>query len=237
MPDGTLLLFRMRVRKVSGGFGFAVSGWDAVAVDTPTAKPNAWNLRPLGGQPSDAPYLIGSSVLLEGDHLYAFAAKNDDRDHTIYLARFPLASLAGLPDRAFDDPEWYTARGYQRQSAGAVPAPVIPDGQIEFSVHFEARLEQFVQFQTRGLFASDPSTAIVMRTAPRPEGPWSQPAVVFVPPVPPGADPNKLLTYAAKAHPEQRGSAELVLTYMQNDVANPVPLDAVYYPEVLRLTF
>jgi hypothetical protein len=143
----------------------------------------------------------------------------------------------GLATGSLDDPEWFTAGGYQLQSAGAVPAPVLPEGQIEFSVHFDRHLGRFVQLQTRGLFASDPRTAIIMRTAERPEGPWSQPSVVFVPPSPPAADPSKLLTYAAKAHPEQRSDADLVLTYMQNDVANPAPIDAVYYPEVVRLTF
>jgi hypothetical protein len=236
VPDGKLLVFRMQIRKVSSGFGFAVVGWDAVAVDTPHGMPNDWAPRVIGGQSSPAAHLVGSSVLIEGEYLYAYAAKNDDRDHTIFLARFALASLRGLPSGALADPEWYTARGYQRQSAGAVPEPVLPEGQIEFSVHFERRLERFVQFQTRGLFASDPQTAIVMRTAQRPEGPWSLPSVVYVPPAPPGTDPSKLLTYAAKAHPEQRG-ADAVLTYMQNDVANPAPNDAVYYPEVLRLTF
>lgn len=235
-PGGKLLLFRLQVQKVSTGFGFAVRGWDAVAIDAPQAPPSAWTPRAIGGEPTGAPRLIGSSVLVDGDHLYAYAAKNDDADHAIYLARFELAALRGLPAGALGDPEWFTGRSYQRQSAGAVPDVVLPGGQIEFSVHYDRRLERFVQFQTRGLFASDPQTAIVMRTAPRPEGPWSEPVPIYVPPVPAGADPNKLLAYAAKAHPEQRG-ADLVLTYMQNDVANPAPIDSVYYPEVLRITF
>ncbi len=236
LPDGKLLLFRIQVKKVDTGFGFAVSGWDAVAVDTPEASPDTWKPRVVGGQPLNAAHLIGGSVLVDGDHLYAYAAKNDDADHTIFLARFAMAQLTGAPEGALADPEWFTGRGYERQSTGAVPAPVLPEGQIEFSVHFESRLQQFVQIQTRGLFTSDPRTAVVLRTAARPEGPWSEPTEVFKPSAPEGADPSKLLTYAAKAHPEQRG-ADLVLTYMQNDVAHPTPIDAVYYPEVLRLSF
>ena len=45
-----------------------------------------------------------------------------------------------------------------------------------------------------------------------------------------------LAAYAAKAHPEQRG-ADLVLTYVINDVKHPTPADAVYYPEPLRLQY
>jgi hypothetical protein len=117
-----------------------------------------------------------------------------------------------------------------------VPEPVLAGGQIEISVHFQPQLARFVEIQTRGLFVSDPQTAIVMRTSDTPEGPWSEPVAIWRPTAPPNTDPSKLLTYAAKAHPEQRG-ADLILTYMQNDVSAPTPNDAVYYPEVLRLQF
>jgi len=236
MPDGKLLLFRMRVSKISTGFGFKVVAWDAIAIDEPDADPGAWRPRLLTLDAGATETLVGASVLIEGDYLYAYAAKNRDDDHAISLARFTLSELAALRERALDDPEWYTTRGFQRQSAGAIAETLIADGQIEFSVHYEARLRCFVQIQMRGLFVSDPQTAIVMRTAPRPEGPWSAPLALFKPPAPPGTEASKLLAYAAKAHPEQRG-AEEVLTYVANDVAHPTPLDTVYYPEVLRLTF
>lgn len=235
LPDGQLLLFRIQVAKVSTGFGFAVRGWDAVAIDSPQAPPNTWAPRVVTRQ-LDAPYLIGSSVLAHGQHLYTFAAKNDDADHTLYLARFSLDALRGLPAEALSDPEWYTAAGYQRQSAGATPAALLAEGQIEISVHYEPKLERFIQIQTRGLFASDPRTAVVYRTATALEGPWSPMIELWKPPVPEGADPNKLLVYAAKAHPEQTGD-RTVVTYVQNDVAHPTPIDAVYYPEVIRVGF
>jgi Domain of unknown function (DUF4185) len=236
MPDGKLLLFRMRVTKVSTGFGFKVVAWDAIVIDEPLAIASAWRPRSITADKGATETLLGASVLIDGDYLYAYAAKNRDDDHAISLARFRLSELIDLREGALADPEWYTASGYRRQSAGAAAQTLIADGQIEFSVHYEARLRCFVQIQMRGLFVSDPKTAIVMRTAARPEGPWSAPIVLFKPPAPPGTDPSKLLAYAAKAHPAQRG-ADLVLTYVENDVAHPTPLDTVYYPEVLRLTF
>lgn len=234
--DGPLLLFRMRVAKLSTGFGFKVTGWDAIAIDTPDETPSAWRPRLVADQSTNAERLLGASVMQDGDYLYVYAAKNADDDHSVYLARLALATLRGLSRDALNDPEWYTAGGYRRQSAGAVPAPVFAGGQIEISVHFQPQLRQFVEIQTRGLFTSDPQTAIVLRTSDRPEGPWSEPRNIWRPTAPGRADPSKLLTYAAKAHPEQRG-ADLVVTYMQNDVASPVPLDAVYYPEVLQVQF
>jgi hypothetical protein len=234
--DGPLLLFRMRVRKVSTGFGFAVAGWDAVAVDDPDRSPDRWVLRSVQDESEHAERLVGASVLQHGDYLYAYAAKNADDDHSLFLARFPVAELRGPARAALGDPEWYTAQGFQRQSAGAIPVPVLSAGQIEVSVHFQSQLQRFVEIQTRGLFASDPQTAIVARTSERPEGPWSDPVPIWRPGAPPNADPSKLLTYAAKAHPEQRGG-DLIVTYMQNDVSSPTPMDAVYYPEVLRVQF
>jgi Domain of unknown function (DUF4185) len=236
LSDGPLLLFRMRVRKVTTGFGFAVTGWDAVAVDDPDRAPDSWVLRSVQDQTERAERLVGASVMQHGDHLYAYAAKNADADHSLYLARFSVASLRGLARDALADPEWYTAQGFQRQSAGAIPVPVLSGGQIEVSVHFQSQLQRFVEIQTRGLFASDPQTAITLRTSERPEGPWSDPVAIWTPRAPPNADSSKLLTYAAKAHPEQRGG-DLILTYMQNDVSSPTPIDAVYYPEVLRVQF
>jgi hypothetical protein len=236
LSDGPLLLFRMRVHKVSTGFGFAVTGWDAVAVDDPNAEPDHWILRPVVDQSTGAERLVGASVMQHGDYLYAYAAKNTDDDHALFLARVSLATLKGLSRAALSDFEWYTAHGFQRQSEGATPVPVLAGGQIEISVHFQPQLQRFVEIQTRGLFASDPQTAIVARTSERPEGPWSDPVRIWVPSTPRHADPNKLLTYAAKAHPEQRG-ADLVLTYMQNDVSSLTPIDAVYYPEMLRVRF
>lgn len=235
LSDGKLLLFRIRVAKVDTGFGFKVRGWDAIAIDAPNTPPSRWTPRVIA-RALDAQYLLGGSVFVRDDYLYAYAAKNDDADHTIFLARFPLTSLRGLADGALADPEWYTASGYQRQSAGATPSPILPEGQIEFSVHYEAKLERFMQIQTRALFASDPKTAVVYRTAPSPEGPWSEMIELYKPPPPAGADLTKIITYAAKAHPELRGG-DLVLTYVQNDVAHLPPIDAVYYPEVVRLTF
>jgi len=236
LESGKLLLFRMLVIKSTGGLGFKVAGWDAIVIDDPSVTPDEFRWRVIAPARRDADRLVGSSVLVDGEHLYAYSVKNDDLDHSSYLARWPLRSLGELSDGALDDPEWFTASGeFVRASASAVAAVVLPAAQVEFSVHRDATLERFVQIQTEGLFVGDPSTAVVMRTAPRPEGPWSSPQALLRPQ--PRATPvagSKLAAYAAKAHPEQLGAA-LVLTYVINDVALLPPADDVYYPEPLRV--
>jgi len=239
LPGGELLLFRMRVAKESGGFGFRVESWDAVAIDDPGAPPSAWQPRILGAPQQGYGKLLGSSVLIHGEHLYAYGVENKGQGHAVYLARWPLSRLARLPERALEDPEWWVERAFVAQSAlpeGTQPSALFQEGQVELSVHYEPERRRFVQLQVQGLFLSEAGTQLGMRTAPRPEGPWSALQPFFRPPesaLPNAAD---LIAYAAKVHPEQRG-ADLVLTYVVNDLKRFPPRDAVYYPQVLRLSY
>jgi hypothetical protein len=236
MASGELLLFRMLVAHDSGGFGFRVEAWDAVAVDDPSAPPEAWQPRQVANERRSFDKLVGSSVLLHDGQLYAYAVENSGSNHDIFLARWPLTRLQGLQPGALDDPEWWTGDRFVAQSAlpqGATPVAVFKDGQVELSVHFDAAHQRFLEVQMAGLFASDPNTQIVWRDAQHPEGPWSAPTAFYRPSESERGDAANLAAYAAKAHPEQRG-AELVLSYLVNDVKQFPPVDALYYPQLLR---
>lgn len=153
------------------------------------------------------------------------------------LVRWPLTQLSELSEQALNDPEWWTEGGFVRQSsmtAAMIPAALFGHGQIELSVHYDAAQQRFIEVQMRGLFLSDPNTQLGIRTAPRPEGPWSAFAPVFQPPESALPEAAELIAYAAKAHPEQHGDG-LVLTYMVNHLKRFPPPDRVYYPQVLRL--
>ena len=237
LRDGQLLLFRMHVVKQSGGLGFAVDSWDAVAIDEPLASPDTWRPRVLTPKLNTFGKLVGSSVLVHGEHVYAYAVNNQERDHSIYLVRWPLSRLAGLRAHALDDPEWWTQTGFVKQSAirdDSELKALWSDGQVELSVHFDATTQRFIEIQMQGLFVGDANTQIGMRTAEHPEGPWSALTPFFRPSeaaLPNAAD---LAAYAAKAHPEQRG-ADLVLSYVVNDLKRFPPGDRVYYPQIVRL--
>jgi hypothetical protein len=237
LPGGELLIFRMQVGKTQGGLGFEVDSWDAIAVDDPLLAPDHWQPRNLIGATKTFGKLLGSSVLLHGEYLYAYAVENQPQDHAIFLARWTLRELAGLHAGALDDPEWFTSNGFVRQSAlppAAAPAALFRDGQVELSVHRDSARGGFTEIQMQGLFVSDPHTQLALRTAPNPEGPWSTLTPLFRPSesqLPNAAD---LAAYAGKAHPEQRGDG-LVLTYVVNDLKRFPPSDLVYYPQVLRL--
>lgn len=247
LASGQLLLFRMRITAVSGGLGFGVSGWDAVAIDEPDAEPSAWKPRvvmPLTVAAQAHERLLGVSVTTYKEHLYVYAVGNDPQKHPVYLARYPLKELSGLRAGALSDPEWWTGRrGFVRQSEGAPPECIIAEGQVELSVSYSERLRRFVEIQTRGGLLGDARTALVARFAPAPEGPWSEPVAFHRPVEATRADAASLITYAAKAHPEQRVAGApgdrraetLVVSYVVNDLRHPTPGDALYYPKLLRL--
>lgn len=244
MPDGKLLLFRMQLGVSQGGLGFAVNGWDAVAIDDPAQVPSAWQPRALAPLTTQLQKLVGSSVLIWGEHLYAYAVQNDPEDHSMYLARWPLAALGGLREGALADPAWWCgARGFAPAAQCPQPQALFADGQVELSVHYDARLQRFVEIQTSGVFLADAKTTLSLRTAPAPQGPWSALRPFYRPPEASRPDAQKLVVYAAKAHPEARWQAaassvpgsELFVTYVVNDLAHPTPNDALYYPQALRV--
>ena len=234
LQDGPLLLFRMRVMKVEGGLGFALRGWDAVAIDDPALAPDAWVPRvvqPLTQEPS---LLVGTSVLVHERWLYAYATRNDDQAHALCLARWPLASLAGLHAGVLSDPEWYTSAGFVAQSRGGQAQALFADGQTELSVSYDAARKRFVEVQMRGLLLAQPGSALIYRSAARPEGPWSAALPLLRPPEADRVDADRLVAYAGKAHPEQNGPG-LVVSYVVHDLHALVPDDSLYYPELVRV--
>jgi hypothetical protein len=240
LSDGRVLLFRMHVVKETGGFGFRVQSWDALAIDDPLQPPDTWKPRLLTSELTTFGKLVGISVLLHESYLYAYAVNNQsDSDHTVYLARWPVTQLTGLSEHSLDDPQWWTQEGFVAESKltdATGLKPLFADGQVELSVHYDATRERFVEIQMQGLFVSDPKTQLGMRSAQRPEGPWSELDAFLRPTESALGNAADLAAYAAKAHPEQRG-ADLVLTYVVNDLKRFPPGDRLYYPQVVRASY
>ncbi len=237
LPDGKLLLFRMQVEASRAAFGFSVLGWDAMAIDDPDQPPSQWVPRLVQPLMAAQHKIVGSSTLIWDGYLYAYTVQNAANDHSVYLARWSLSSLRGLEHGSLSDPEWFCgAGGFRKESQGATPAPLFADGQVELSVHYDARLQRFVEFQMNGLLLNDPKTALGVRWADQPEGPWTKLETFYRPPE--SALPNvaDLVAYAAKAHPEQRG-VSVVLTYVVNDLKHMTPSDLLYYPRAVRVRF
>ncbi|HEY3352639.1 MAG TPA: DUF4185 domain-containing protein [Polyangia bacterium] len=233
--DDTLLLFYARVyQEGEGMWGFAGRGWRAVTVDRPAAEPAAWVLAPALAPAPRGGIDLGGAVVRVDDYLYVYGTATRDasliiasyRAHDLYLARFAVAAAARGDLTA---PAWWC--GASGWSATGAPAVVLAGGAPEYSVHYEPRLGAYAMVQSEGAWAS----TLALRTAARPEGPWSAPRDLLRPPESYGPDP---FVYAGKAHPEIAG-ADLVVTYVPSSFATPAPADEerLYYPRFVRVSF
>lgn len=231
--DGKLLVFFMRswTKDPTHAMGFDTDGWAATLVENPADPPDQWQLRRLECPQNNLDILVGSASLVRhGDYLVAFSV--DDKEHGVYLARWPwkeaaIGDLSGLEWWAGDEQGWVPQPGLLQS-----PATIMEKGQTEFTVTKAPNGGGFLQFQFEGF----PVTPIGIRTAANLIGPWSRvrpflPAENLVAPTP------GLMLYAAKAHPEQK-CAGLALTYASNTHKLEQLLDSstIYYPRFVRVT-
>ncbi|MFF4986613.1 DUF4185 domain-containing protein [Streptosporangium saharense] len=107
-----------------------------------------------------------AAMVRQGDLVYVFGTPSG-RYGDAYLARVPGSRL--LEPSAY---EYWTATGWQAGAAGRT-VPVVAGPVAELSVLYSSHLRRWV-----ALHLDEPRTAIVMRTAPSPTGPWTGGQVV-----------------------------------------------------------
>jgi len=222
--DGALTLFleRMASDPSPGSLGFRAAGYAAVRIDNPDDEPPAWHLSFLPVPDEGELHLVGVSVLLADEHVYAYAVR-EPGDHAVMLLRWSRGAFRSgdlLQPERWAGPE----RGFARD---AQPAVVIANGAAELSVSSDPR-GGYLEVQSHGFGAAP----IELRFAAALEGPWSEP-VVWYRPV--GAPPASEIWYAGRAHPELRG-AELIVTYATNSLDQQTLLrdTRLYFPRFVR---
>lgn len=223
---GALVTFWGRIATPAGDpGGFQQVGWRALVVDDPDDDPTAWTLRDAT-LPADTGGLYpGAAVLLQGDTLYGYAENGDDW-HDIHLARWASSDAA---QGDLSTPEWWCGSSWSASCGPGGPSIVVHMGAPELSVHADGRLAPFVMVQSEGYVAS----TLAIRTAPAPEGPWSDPASFFRPPETYVEDEY---AYAGKAHPELAG-ADLVATYVPAASGSTSSDPDLYHPHFVRISY
>ena len=189
--------------KVLGGLrqaGSSLAVWKAGA-----PAPRRLVVRPGTKEPTllfqgDEPHFTAAAVVLR-DTLYLYGARKlGGIRPEIVLGRAPLA-------RALDREAWRFHAGHGRWSSEAREAAVVMNAGVQFSVHWNDYLRQFVVVNLVGL-----DERIEMRTADRLEGPWSPGEVIHMA-LPPAPEAGWICRPAV--HPElsrDRGRV-LYLTY------------------------
>lgn len=217
-----MLLFLVRVVSQKGGLGFRVRGIEPALVDGLDLEPEKWRVTRLPALDVPMHVTLGSAGLVrDRGYLYAYGAR-EPGGAPVYLARWVEAeAMSGRLDR----PQWWTAQGWSPQGQ---PLAVLPDAGTEFTVHFDAARGKFLQVQTRGFGATD----LILREAPAPEGPWSEPVVLLRPPT------DDWWIYQGKAHPWLAG-APLAATYSTTapNLKKLLSDPARYRPHFVRIDF
>lgn len=189
------------------------------ALDPPAAW--SFDVLPLSESESAFP---ASAMVVHGDYVYFFTfleKASGARPRT--LTRLPLIALAQpSPSQAFEtlgqDGRWQP--GFAPMSA----LVVMDDSATEMSVNYDAASKQWVAVYSPlgGLAQAStaaPTNDVLLRTAPKLEGPWSQPQSIFHIPelqkTSPGYVENTFC-YAAKEHPEFAGSESMLISYVCN---------------------
>lgn len=157
-----------------------------------------------------------AAALVDGPDVYVYACESDQPLQTgCFVAQAPLASAEQRAAYQFWD-------GKQWVSSISQAQPILHDP-VSFSISWNACLNRFLAVYSP-IFSND----IMMRTAPRPVGPWSAPVLMFH-----GMTPETGYNNDAREHPElaSNGGRTVIVSYVrpQRDLREEIRLVQVTF--------
>ncbi|MGD8990953.1 MAG: DUF4185 domain-containing protein [Desulfobacterales bacterium] len=234
-PEG-LYVFLIQIERTPGHavFDFKPVGTWLGLVANPDELPTRWRITqtkvPWANFSAAGGLLWGSAILQLDDFLYIYGTATDvSKDiarKNMILARVPIASL---PDFS----QWRFFAGGDWVSDHSRASLLSPDMPHEYSVTYVPALKRFVAVHAEdGL-----SDTILLRLAPKPQGPWGEPLPIYQ--CPEAGWDDSIFCYAAKAHSElSERPDQLIVTYIANsvDFNTAVQDTRLYRPRFLRIT-
>lgn len=233
-----LFLARIEHSDVNPEWPFKMVGMDLTRIENPFDSPKNWRFDaqqrvPFSRFTDEETILFGSATLkpmgpdvfIYGLHGHKDAAGN--RHSAMILARVPEDKLGDFSAwRFYSNGTWGT--DFEHCD------PLFDGTPTEYSVSYMPGIEQYAAVYTEGGIHGH----IMVRLAPRPEGPWGPAVNVFD--CPDKSWHEKSFSYAAKAHPElSQHPNELLVTYATNSMHFPDLFDdaRLYWPRFVKLTF
>jgi hypothetical protein len=236
LSNDRLYLVAKLVRKKDGGppgLAFDWCGNHLLEIANPYDEPTAWRYQAWALPTGASEPQLSSACLTEDGYLYLyglFPAKALQGLHRpLALSRISLASLPGLQEPKLE----YLCRGEQEPAWSPAPSRLLElfgDAAPEMTVNRLPGWSGFVATYTSLGLGGE----IMVRHAPRPEGPWSDALRVYHCPE---AD-RGLLVYGAKSHPELAArDGEMIITYCVNtgSLAEHVARPDIYVPRAVSV--
>jgi len=215
--------------------GFKIIGTWLGHIQNPNDLPDRWEVKqyriPWENMSESGDTIFGSSILLHNGFVYIYGTTEDidrgvHRKHMI-LARARSEDLPKFQRwRFFSNEEWLKDFRSASRLCG--------DMANEYSVSYLPILDKFVT-----VYSPDSvSENIVLRSAPKPHGPWSPPLHIYT--CPEANWDTDIYCYAAKAHPALTSNPdELIITYIASstDFWKMVADARLYRPRFLTVKF
>jgi hypothetical protein len=227
-----LYLFLTQVEKTDakGVFGFRLIGQWLLAVDNPDDEPDAWRVRqrklPFAQVAPNRDRSWGSAALAHKGFLYVYGYLEEGKG----LDRRKL-TIARVPVEKIEDFTLWRFLAQDGWSDNAADAKGLARGlATEFSVSALGERRFAMVYTESGL-----GDRIVGRFANEPDGPWSEPLLLYR--CPEMAGDKGVFTYAGKAHAWASGNQELLVSYCVNtwDFGRLFRDEKVYRPQFVRV--
>lgn len=229
-----LVVFLPQIEKTGdgGAFGFKHIGQWLAVVENPDDQPEKWQIKqkklPFAEFKPDRERSWGSALLADSDFLYVYgfdeARGKGAGKRKMTVARVPAMKLDDLGAWQFR-----TTDGWSDKPADS--APLAEGLSTEFSVSRMPGGKGLVAVYTENGLGD----RIVGRFANAPEGPWSEPVLLYQ--CPEMAKDKGVFSYSAKAHPWAAADDELIISYCVNtwEFARLFNEEKVYRPKFVRV--
>lgn len=175
-----------------GLFPFQYAGWDIISLGAPTsADPLEWASPSISTLPHiNATFSVGNAVMDGGDgYIYMMGTTGSPAS----------AIMTRISEASFESAAWDGLQYFTRGAWSSFDARVPPDTLFDIAPS-EATLVRhalgFFYILTVNTFVSD---SVMIRTAPRPEGPWTDNVPFYK--IPADQLSGGAFCYAGKAHP------------------------------------
>ena len=213
------------VRTGPTGWDFAIVGVDVVDLDLSSFAVTSRRTLAVDGA-----VLWGSSVLEIGDETYVYGVENTPFDARVYLARASGPAMAGGWQFYGGDDEAEVRWSSDPRDAAPLPATPADDAAPSTPLTGVSSAITVLEAPPGVMLVSQAAvfgTAVTLRRAPAPHGPFSPPEVVATaaPPPVPGA-----FTYGARLHPELAADGLQLLSWSVSSSGDLLADATLYRP-------